>query len=450
MVGFHSITGKTLLINDLDLVKQIFIKDFDHFVGKGGFTDLGTKSLNAMLFVLEGETWRETRHASTPVFTSGKLKKMSKLINKVANDLVVHLEKLSYTGKEVDARELAFKFTITTIANAGFGIAANAFEDCPQSQQFSKMAKKLTGSDRTYLETAKLLIGLFMPKLLRKVFGIEVFGDKESVDFFESIINQRLKMKTDKTKRNDMVDLFTETMIGDATKEEENEEVNGTTDSKVTKLSQMSADKQELLLKGNLFAMFFAGMDPPSAMMAACTYFLAKYPDMQERLFQEIQEANLNETPDYNVIMNLQYLEMFVQETMRHNPIVDPLRTCTKEYPVPGTNFTIPVGTAVTLSAYGIMMDERYFPNPTEFNPENFSPENKENRNPYTDLGFGIGARKCIGNRFALLQFKTGIVNMVQKFVILPTPRLPDKLELDPQSGSSKVKGGVWVKFEKR
>ena len=84
MVGLHGFAGKALLINDLDLIKQIFIKDADHFLGKGGFTDLGTPSLNAMLFVLEGETWRETRHASTPVFTSGKLKKMSRLINKVS------------------------------------------------------------------------------------------------------------------------------------------------------------------------------------------------------------------------------------------------------------------------------------------------------------------------------------------------------------------------------
>ena len=369
--------------------------------------------------------------------------------NKVANDLVAHLDNLSDTGKEVDARELAFKFTLTTIANAGFGIDANAFEDCPQSRQFSQMAKKLTGSDRTSLETAKIFLLFFMPTFIRKLLGVEIFGTKESVDFFESIISQRLKMKTDKTnKRNDMVDLFTETMIGDTTKEEEDGGTN--TDSKVTKLSQLSGEKQELLLKGNLFAMFFAGMDPPSAMMAACTYFLAKHPEMQERLFEEIQEADLGDTPDYNSIMNLQYLEMFVQETMRHNPIVDPLRTCSKDYTVPGTNFTIEKGMAVTLSAYGIMMDERYFSNPTEFNPENFSPKNKEKRNPCTELGFGIGARKCIGNRFALLQFKTGIVNMVQKFKILPTPRLPEKLELDPQSGSSQVKGGVWVKFEKR
>ena len=105
---------------------------------------------------------------------------------------------------------------------------------------------------------------------------------------------------------------------------------------------------------------------------------------------------------------------------------------------------------SVFISAYGIMMDERYFENPTKFNPEHFSPKNKEKRVPGTDLGFGFGARKCIGNRLALLQWKTGIAFTVQKFKILPTARTPQKLELDPKSGNSQIKGGIWIRFEER
>ena len=87
MVGFHSATagGKALLLTDLDLIKQIFIKDFDHFLHMrlgGKKFDFGHEGLNSMLFVMEEEAWRETRHASSPIFTSGKLKKMSKIMHK--------------------------------------------------------------------------------------------------------------------------------------------------------------------------------------------------------------------------------------------------------------------------------------------------------------------------------------------------------------------------------
>ena len=61
--------------------------------------------------------------------------KAIKLLQKVANDLVNHLHKVASSGEEVNARDLASKYTITVIANAGFGIDANCFEDCPRSSE---------------------------------------------------------------------------------------------------------------------------------------------------------------------------------------------------------------------------------------------------------------------------------------------------------------------------
>lgn len=443
MVGFHSATagGKALLLTDLDLIKQIFIKDFDHFqhmrIGGSKF-DFGHEGLNNMLFIAEEDVWRETRHASSPIFTSGKLKKMSKIMHKVALDLVGHLHKLAASGEEVNARELTSKFTITIIANAGFGIDANCFEDCPRSEQFSDMALKFTGANRPAWEILRFFLASLFPKFLAKIIGGEVVPP-DALKFFESIIDQRLNMKKAAANRDDMVDIITDTLRGDAAKNGGNPEE-----------AAMREDKVEMLLKSNLYTMFFAGMEPPSAMMAACLFFLARNQEVQERLFQEISDANLGDKLDYNTFMNLEYLDMVVQETMRHNAIVDPQRCCSKDYKVPGTNFTIPKGMTVFIPAHGIMMDERYFANPTRFDPEHFSPENKEGRNPGTDLGFGFGARKCIGSRLALLQWKTGVAFAVQKFRILPTARTPERLELDPKSGSTQIKGGIWIKFEER
>jgi cytochrome P450 family 6 len=88
MVGYYTFGTPTLLVNDLDIAKQILIKDFDHFADRRDMTfsesDSSTnKYWNNQLLVLEGEKWRKMRSAISPVFTSGKLKGMSKLINKV-------------------------------------------------------------------------------------------------------------------------------------------------------------------------------------------------------------------------------------------------------------------------------------------------------------------------------------------------------------------------------
>ena len=446
MVGFPGLLGgeKSILIIDHELIKQMFIKDFDHFTGKK-MVDLGNKYLNNALFALEGEKWRQARHASTPVFTSGKLRKMSRLMKKIADDLVNQLNKFASTGEEVDAKDLSSRFTVTVIANAGFGIDVNAFE--PQGEQFYQMAGLMAGKERTTWDIIKLVLIFSLPGFINKRFKLP-FHD--AVNFFNDIIDQRLKMNTQGTRRNDMVDLFTETMMGNVSDEVKKEVAKDLEGQEPTKVKKFTEDEMDTLMRGNLFAMFLAGMELPAMMMSGCMYFLARNQDIQERLFLEIKDANLDQDLEYNTIMNLPYLDMVLRETMRHTAFTDGRWVCSKDYQVPGTNVTIPKGQGVTLSAFGVSMDEKFFPNPEEFNPEHFNAENKENRSSATELVFSIGPRQCIGNRFAMLQLKTGIANTVSKFRILTTPSLPEKYEADPKSGTFQIKGGICVKFEKR
>ena len=112
-------------------------------------------------------------------------------------------------------------------------------------------------------------------------------------------------------------------------------------------LSAVSPNKGvelEDALVSNLLLLFVAGFDTSSNMMTACLFFLARNPDVQERLFHEVNDADFNERMDYNTVMSLPYLDMVVHESMRHFPIVEITRVCTKDYRVPGTDFTIPKG----------------------------------------------------------------------------------------------------------
>ncbi len=88
VVGYHSLGNMTLVVNDLDLVKQMFIKDFDHFVDRRK-VNLGTgplaKYFDNNLLNLDGDQWKEMRSTVSPAFTSGKLRVMCKLIDKVSH-----------------------------------------------------------------------------------------------------------------------------------------------------------------------------------------------------------------------------------------------------------------------------------------------------------------------------------------------------------------------------
>lgn len=79
-----------------------------------------------------------------------------------------------------------------------------------------------------------------------------------------------------------------------------------------------------------------------------------------------------------------------------YSPATRTERCCTKDYLVPGTNFTIKKGTIIVIPVYCIQNDPSNFSNPEKFIPERFTSENKSCRNPYTFLPWGHGPRNCI------------------------------------------------------
>lgn len=66
-----------------------------------------------------------------------------------------------------------------------------------------------------------------------------------------------------------------------------------------------------------------AGFDSVSTALASCTYVLATRKDIQEKLQAEIdkQQWSDDQQQNYDTVMNMTYMHMFVQEVLRMYPI---------------------------------------------------------------------------------------------------------------------------------
>lgn len=126
-------------------------------------------------------------------------------------------------------------------------------------------------------------------------------------------------------------------------------------------------------------------------------------------------------------------------------------RKCNKDYVIPGTDVKIEKGMSSMINVMGMQRDPEYFPDPDKFNPDRFSKENKHNIRPFTFLPFGDGPRVCIGTnsfaedqmllivsligqRFAILQNKIGLVMILKHFRIFPGKDTPKSIILNPKS----------------
>jgi cytochrome P450 family 6 len=99
-VGIFSFDKPSLLIRDLDLVKNVLVKDFNTFMDHAFTVEEKLDPLfGNNMAVVKGRLWRYLRTNLTPVFTSRKIKMMFYLVDTCGKDLAEFLEKATADGK---------------------------------------------------------------------------------------------------------------------------------------------------------------------------------------------------------------------------------------------------------------------------------------------------------------------------------------------------------------
>jgi sterol 14-demethylase len=103
-------------------------------------------------------------------------------------------------------------------------------------------------------------------------------------------------------------------------------------------------------------------------------------------------------------------LERFVFEVLRlHPPLVTLMREALVDFEYKGNVF--PKGTTFLISPYVSHRLPEHFPDPERFDPHREAPDNV-----FAFIPFGGGARKCVGNAFALLQVKSIFCALLSRY----------------------------------
>ncbi|KAH6689499.1 cytochrome P450 1A2 [Plectosphaerella plurivora] len=210
--------------------------------------------------------------------------------------------------------------------------------------------------------------------------------------------------------------------------------------------NEEAGKKQELTIpdvKGAAGAIFIAGGNTTWSTLQSCMLFLVKYPKVQERLQNELDEVVGRERlPDFDDLPNLPFLECFMNETLRClplNPLVIPhmsLRDDTYN------GMFIPKGTVVFANAKAMAMAADKYENPELFDPDRYL-----RGEPTPPGNFGFGRRRCPGNYLAMASVNIFIVTLLSAFN-LEMALAEDGTPLEPEVGLSVGLGGHPKPFE--
>ena len=156
-----------------------------------------------------------------------------------------------------------------------------------------------------------------------------------------------------------------------------------------------------------------AGVDTTSTTATFLLHELAKHPDLQEDVRQEILEVmgHSNQLTSEH-LQKMKLVRNCVRETLRLYPVL-PVTSRVVAQDTTIYSYHVPAGTVVAINLFSSGRDPDCFPHPYKFSPHRW---NSDKSHPFASIPFGFGPRMCYGRRIAELELYTMLVCILQRF----------------------------------
>ncbi|KAB5584559.1 hypothetical protein PHYPO_G00108960 [Pangasianodon hypophthalmus] len=352
------------------------------------------------LHVGMGEEWYRMRSALNP-----KMLKLQEtvayapVIHDVVSDLLQRVERLRLRSQD--------KSTVYDLASElykfGFeGISSILFETrlgCLQEEIPTETLRFIAAANNmlTLSETV-----LFFPQWTRKILPFWkqfILAWDDLYDVARTLIDRKVKQIEEKVQRGEKLEGMYLTYLLSSSK---------------LSLAEVYVTISELLL---------GGVDTTSNTMSWTLYHLARDPDVQNRLYQEVvsvcPDRRLPTTED---LSRMPYLKAVIKETLRLYPVVPGNGRLTMENEVVVGGYLFPKQTQFHLCHYAVSHDENEFPDPESFIPERWlrGGPSQSQHHPYSSIPFGVGVRACVGKRVAELEMYFALSRLLQHYEVRP------------------------------
>ncbi|KXJ78558.1 hypothetical protein RP20_CCG004242 [Aedes albopictus] len=425
-VGVFSNRSPRIMITSSELAKDVLSKNFKNF-HDNEFGEMTNKEIDPLFgrnpFMLNGEEWKTKRAEVTPAFTTSRMKALFPLVEDVCSRMTKYVKE--NRGTVQDAKELSAKFTTDVVSSCIFACDAQSFTS--EKPEIREQGRKLM--EQSFSSFLVMIFIMNFPTLA-KIFQIGIVP-KSLEKFFTDLMKEAIRHReASVTNRADYLDYL------------------------ISLRNKKEISELDMAAHGVTF--FIDGFETSSVAISFMLYEIAKNPEVQKRLRQELLKVTSeNGTVSYDSLLELPYLEQVVNESLRlWPPAAFISKKCTEPMELPLTDSrNVPIGKEICaiINIWSMHRDPEYYDDPLTFNPDRFSPETG-GTGPYREKGcfipFGDGPRQCLGMRFARMQVKRCLYELVKNFEITVNPKTKEPMKLDPKQFLTMPLGGIWLDFE--
>ena len=192
-----------------------------------------------------------------------------------------------------------------------------------------------------------------------------------------------------------------------------------------SQICQAKGDTGEVLtdkeIIDHMIFLLFAAHDTTTSTLSSIVYTLAKYPEWQETVRNEMLALNKDKL-DYEDLNGLEKTTWVFKEDLRMYPPLPTIpRRAVRDCEFKG--YKIPKNASVGIHPMYTHYMEEYWMDPYKFDPERWSPERAEyKKHFYQWVPFGGGHHKCLGLNFAEIQTKVFLFHFLKTYTVSVKP----------------------------
>uniref|UniRef100_A0A8C6X694 Uncharacterized protein n=1 Tax=Naja naja TaxID=35670 RepID=A0A8C6X694_NAJNA len=395
--GFHII-----ILSGYQALKEALIEHSEAFVDRPITPCISSTIKNRGIIFSNGHTWKQQRRFGIVTMRKLGLGKngMESQIQEEAQQLVEFFA--DKKGQPFDPSIPIMKSVCNVICAQAFGHRFS-IEDKEFVTLIEAIDKVLKFATTTYYILCETV-----PHIIK-----HLPGPHRTISTFSDIITSFARKEIKQHKENpnlhepqDFIDFYLFQM------EKRKDDPNSTYDE--DNLTQCIAD------------LFIAGSDTTSASLQWALLLMATHLDIQDKVHKELEEVfSSSHTISYKDQKALPYTNAVIHEIMRNKYVFfyGLVRKCVKDIYLRG--FLIPKGAIIIPDIRSVLFDHEHWETPEEFNPNHFLDKEGNFVLKEAFLPFGAGARACLGELLARIEFFNIFTRLLRTFRL----ELPEGVE---------------------
>ena len=387
-----------------DHVRYVLVENNDNYV-KGDFFQRQLGLLGNGLLNSEGEFWRRQRHLIEPAFHPDR-------IAGYAGTMTDYTERTLDGWTDGEVRNVHGDMMRLTLE-----IVAKALFDVDIREDAADVGRALGDVMEHFRRSTSRPI--MVPEWLPTADNRRYRRASETLD---SIVGNIVRRRRRNDDAGDVVSML----------------LRAETDAGVG----MSDDQ----LRDEVLTLLLAGHETTAQALTFTWYLLATHPTVERRLHEELAAVLGGRAPTVEDLDDLPYTEQVVRESMRLYPPVHGITRQSIEADTVG-GYHLPAGAQVGLFQWVVHRDPRFYEDPAAFQPERWTDSFRSELHPFAYFPFSGGPRRCVGDRFALLEARLVLATMAQRVHLEALPESP--LELAPAI-TLRPKGGLRMRVHER